>query len=106
MANTELTKNNFDEEVLKSELPVLVDFWAVWCGPCRMVAPFVEQAADEFEGKLKVCKVNIDEEPELAERYRVNVIPTFILFKDGQKVDSIEGALPKSTINKFIEANI
>ena len=106
MAYIELNKNNFEEEVLKSELPVLVDFWAVWCGPCRMVAPFVEQAADEFDGRLKVCKINIDEEPELAELYRVNVIPTFILFKDGQKVDSIEGALPKATINRFIEANI
>ena len=78
-----LTNSNFEEEVIKSDIPVLVDFWATWCGPCRMIAPEVEAIAEEYDGKIKVGKVNVDEEEELAIKYGVSSIPTLILFKDG-----------------------
>ena len=79
-----LTADNFEEEVIKSDIPVLVDFWATWCGPCRMIAPEVEKIAQEFDGKVKVGKVNVDEEAQLAINYKVASIPTLILFKDGE----------------------
>ena len=80
----ELTLTNFEDEVAKSEVPVLVDFWATWCGPCRMIAPEVEALAEEFDGKIKVGKVNVDDEQELAVKYGVSSIPTLILFKNGE----------------------
>ena len=76
-----VTKNNFEQEVLKSDIPVLVDFWAVWCGPCQMLAPVLEDVANEYEGKIKVAKINVDEEPELAIKHGVEAIPTILLFK-------------------------
>lgn len=84
MAVVNLTRDNFEEEVINSKLPVLVDFWAVWCGPCQMQGPVVEEAAKALEGKLKVAKLNVDEEGELAQRYSVMSIPTLILFRNGE----------------------
>jgi thioredoxin 1 len=92
------TDNNFDQEVIKSNIPVLVDFWAPWCGPCRMVSPLVDELADEFTGKLKVVKVNTDENQEIAVKYGIRSIPTLGIFKNGEIVDGIIGALPKQAI--------
>ncbi len=86
MAVIKITADNFEEEVVRSEVPVLVDFWAVWCGPCQMQGPVVEQAAEKFAGKLKVGKLNVDEEGALAQKYKVMSIPTLILFQNGQEV--------------------
>jgi len=99
-----LNSDNFEEEVIKSDVPVLVDFWAAWCGPCRMIAPIIDQLAVEFDGKVKIAKVNVDEERELASRYRVMSIPTLILFKDGDIADQTMGARPKSDLVKMIKA--
>ncbi len=98
MAELVLTKENFDKEVLESDIPVLVDFWATWCGPCRMVAPIVAQIAEEFEGRVKVGKVDVDEQPELARRYMVMNIPTLIVFKDGGEAERRMGFRPKGDI--------
>lgn len=84
MAEVILTKENFEKEVKESQLPCLVDFWATWCGPCKMMAPIVEELSKDFEGKVKVCKLNIDDEPEMAISYGVMSIPTFIVFENGE----------------------
>ena len=89
---------NFEEEVLNSDMSVLVDFWAPWCGPCNMIAPIVEEIGKEYEGKLKVCKINVDEAPQTAAKYGVMSIPTLGIFKDGQMVDSVLGAVPKDVL--------
>ncbi len=94
--------DNFEQEVLQSELPVFVDFWAPWCGPCQMVGPVVEEIAKEYEGKLKVCKVNVDEANRTAVKYKVMSIPTLAVFKGGEVVEKTVGALPKSEIEKII----
>ncbi len=98
MTALKLTQDNFEQEVLKADKPVLVDFWAPWCGPCRMVSPIVEEIAGEVAGRAKVGKVNVDEEPELAARYGVMSIPTLIVVKDGKVVSSTVGAQPKQAI--------
>lgn len=98
-----LTQNNFDDEVLKSDIPVLVDFWAAWCGPCRMIGPIVEQLAEEYDGKIKVGKVNVDEQNELAAQYRVMSIPTLFIFKDGKIASQLIGARPKADLEEMIE---
>jgi thioredoxin 1 len=93
---TELTDAQFDELVVKSELPVLVDFWAPWCGPCRMMTPVLEELAGEWEGKVKVCKMNVDEQQEVARTFEVQAIPTMILFKGGEVAKRLTGARPKA----------
>ena len=93
-----LTKDNFEQEVLASELPVLVDFWATWCGPCKMLAPTIAEIAAEYAGKLKVGKVNVDEEAELSFRYGIRSIPTLMVFKGGKLVNSGIGYMPKEEV--------
>jgi thioredoxin 1 len=95
MEPMELTDANFENEVLKSDLPVLVDFWAVWCGPCRAVAPIVEEMAKDYAGKLKVGKVDVDQNAEVSMRFGIRSIPTLLLFKGGKVVEQVIGALPK-----------
>jgi thioredoxin len=92
------TQTNFKTEVLESKTPVLVDFWAEWCGPCKMIAPAVEELAKEFEGKAKVAKVNVDDEQSIAMEYNIRSIPTLLFFRDGKVVDQLVGAAPKKTL--------
>jgi thioredoxin 1 len=101
-----ITDDNFQNEVLNSDTPVLVDFWAEWCGPCRMVAPVLDQLADEMNGKVRIAKLNVDENQRIAYQYQVSSIPTFILFKGGQMADRTMGAMPKSAFQSFIERNL
>lgn len=98
-----ITSKNFEEEVLKSDLPVLVDFWASWCGPCKMMTPVVEQIAKDMDGKAKVCKVNIDEEQDLAMEYGIMSIPTFLIFKDGKVVNSAVGVRDKQELMNLLQ---
>lgn len=102
MSELTLTNDNFEQEVLKSELPVLVDFWAAWCGPCRMVAPAVSKVAEKYESKLKVGKVNVDEEQQLAVQYRISSIPTLGIFKGGKLVEQKVGALNLASLEEFV----
>lgn len=97
---TELNENNFEEEVLQSPIPALVDFWAPWCGPCQMMGPVLEEASVEWEGKIKVCKLNVDEVMSVARDYQIQSIPTMILFEKGKPAKRIMGARPKKT---FVE---
>jgi thioredoxin 1 len=105
-AAVKVTGDNFESEVLKSGVPVLVDFWAEWCGPCRMVLPIVEEIAGELAGQAKVCKINVDESPDLASKFDVASIPTLLIFKNGQVVDQMVGALPKVRLLEKLKAQI
>ena len=100
----EVSDSNFETEVLKAELPVLVDFWAPWCGPCRMVAPIVEELADEYQGKMKFVKLNTDDNGDTAMRFSIRSIPTLMLFKGGESVGQIIGFRPKSDLKKSIDS--
>ena len=102
----EVTDVTFEEEVLKSKLPVLVDFWAVWCAPCLMIAPMVEELATEREGSLKVVKMDVDNNPDTAMKFGIRSIPTLLIFKNGQIVDQVVGAVPKSMLESKIEKHI
>lgn len=102
MAEITLTKDNFEQEVLKAGKPVLVDFWATWCGPCRMVAPIVEEIAEEYADRVIVGKVNVDEEPELAMQFRINSIPTLMLFENGTVTQTVVGYRPKDALVALI----
>lgn len=107
MSNTAaVTDASFQEEVLESDVPVLVDFWAPWCGPCRMVAPVVEEIAGQYEDKIKVFKLNTDENPGVASDYGIRSIPTLMLFKGGKKVDMVVGAVPKTTLASAIDKQL
>lgn len=106
MSELVITEESFEQEVLKSELPVLIDLWAVWCGPCKVLSPIVEEIAKEYEGKIKVGKINVDENPDIAMRYDVRSIPTLILFKNGQIVSHMVGVQPKAFITGEIDKNI
>jgi thioredoxin 1 len=99
------TDQNFEDEVLRAREPVLVDFWATWCPPCRIIAPFVEAVAEEFVGRARVGKLDVDQNPAVAERYGITGIPTLLLFKDGQVVEQRVGALPKAEIVRLLEAH-
>lgn len=98
--------DNFQSQVLDSDVPVLVDFWAAWCGPCRMVAPVLDQLAEELGGKVKIAKLNVDENQGLAMQHQVQSIPTFILFKRGEVADRAVGALPKAAFEKLIHPHV
>ena len=102
----ELTDDNFEKEVLKSDIPTLVDFWAVWCGPCRQVAPTVDALADEFSGKLKVGKMDIDHHKITPQQFQIRSIPTLLLFKNGQVAETIVGALPPSKLKAKVTAHL
>ena len=103
MAELKITRENFENEVMKSNIPVLIDFWAPWCGPCRMMGPIIEQLAEEYEGKAKVGKVNMDEEGELSQAFGVMSIPTIVLVKDGKVVKQAVGARPKAEVEAMLQ---
>lgn len=103
MAELKITRENFENEVMKSNIPVLIDFWAPWCGPCQMMGPIIEQLAEEYEGKAKVGKVNVDEEGELSQAFGVMSIPTIVLVKDGKVVKQAVGARPKAEVEAMLQ---
>ena len=100
---TDVTDQDFEGEVIKSALPVLVDLWAPWCGPCRMVAPVVDKLAERYTGKFKFCRLNVDDNPKTASKYRVMSIPTLMFFKGGEAVDTVVGAVPERVLQPKIE---
>jgi len=104
----EVTDDTFENEVLQAQVPVLVDYWAPWCGPCKMAAPVLERIAGEYEGRLKICKVNVDEERQVASKHRIMSIPTMFLFKDGAVVDQIVGVTPnfENDLKRRIEPHL
>ncbi|MBI2939177.1 MAG: thioredoxin [Chloroflexi bacterium] len=101
-----VTDNTFDAEVVRTSGPVLVDFWAAWCGPCRLIAPILEEVAREEEGRLKIAKLDVDENPETAQRFGVMSIPTLILFKDGQPVERLVGYMPKERLMQRLKQHV
>jgi len=100
---TEVTDQHFEEEVIKSTLPVLVDLWAPWCGPCRMVSPVVDKLAERYKGRFKFCRLNVDESPQTAAKYRIMAIPTLMFFKNGEAVDTVVGAVPEQVLQPKID---
>ena len=101
-----VTDKNFENEVLKSDIPVLVDFWAEWCGPCKAIAPIIEELSKDLEGQVKVCKVNVDDAQELAGKYNIMSIPTLLLFKNGEVVEQMVGAMSKDVLLEKIRAKV
>lgn len=101
-----ISDSAFDAEVLKSDIPVLTDFWAEWCGPCKMIAPILEQIAEEYDGQLKIAKIDVDESNQMAMQYGVQSIPTLILFKNGQAVERLVGAMPKERLLSRIQPHL
>lgn len=101
-----LNENNFDEEILKSEKPALVDFWAPWCGPCKMIGPIIEGLAEEYRGRVKVTKFNVDDNPNKAAAYGIKSIPTLILFKDGKVLDTLVGLVSKDRLIEFVNKGL
>ena len=99
----EITDSSFEEEVIKSDTPVLVDFWAEWCGPCKMIAPFVEELAEEFDGQVKFTKLDVDSNPMTAQNFGIRGIPTLLIFNDGKVAKQVVGAVPKAVLKKNIE---
>jgi thioredoxin 1 len=106
MSAAAVTDETFEQEVIGSSVPVLVDFWAPWCGPCRMVAPVVDEIAEQYAGQIKVVKVNTDDNPSVASKYGIRSIPTLMIFKGGQRVDMVVGAVPKTTLASTLEKYI
>ncbi len=106
MSALHLTEKIFEQEVLKSEIPVLVDFWAEWCGPCRMIGPIIDEIAGDLQGKLKVAKINVDHEQALAAQFNIMSIPTLLLFKNGEVVEQIVGAMSKEPLLEKIKAKM
>ncbi len=102
----EITEENFEREVAQSSLPVLVDLWAAWCGPCRLITPVIEELAGTYQGKMKMAKLNVDDHPQVAGRFNVMNIPTLLLFKGGQDVDRIVGVVPKEELSRRLDAVI
>jgi thioredoxin 1 len=105
-AATEVNEQNFQQEVLSADKPVLVDFWAPWCGPCRMVGPVVDKIAQEYAGKVKVVKINTDESPGIAGQFNIMSIPTLMIFKNGERVDQIIGAVPEQAITAKLQPHL
>jgi thioredoxin 1 len=102
----EFSQQNFEQDVLKSSQPVLVDFWATWCGPCRMMAPTLDTVATEYAGRAKVGKLNVDEHPEIAGQYGIRSIPTLLLFKNGQIQEQLVGLVPKDSLNRILDKHL
>jgi len=106
MTPTAVSDDNFEADVLGSSEPVVVDFWAEWCGPCKQIAPVLEEIAGEMSGKLKIAKLNVDESPNLAAKYGIRSIPTLMVFKDGEVVNMVTGSMPKTKLIEWIEQSI
>ena len=106
MATKAITDESFDNDVIKSETPTVVDFWAEWCGPCKAIAPSLEELSEEMASKLKIVKINVDENPSISQTYSIRSIPALMIFKDGEKISEKMGALPKSALQSWVNETI